>query len=420
MKNNALKILSLALVLPLMAGCNNNNKKEEGPIWSTEIDAEMMQYLGDVLPFVQLNEETMYHEYSDAYEGYGIGLYYIGDDNENNVVADYGAKLEEAGWTFVEDDEGDYYSKEVNEFELICSFDWYEASEEYEAGNEISVQCPIYVEPVTEESLIAAGYQKVNGWPSEDVLEVLTDSYNISPINENGEWFTSGIQLLEDMFGNEYYGIYLATHSDVTEEANTSLLADGYYWDEDYQAYYSSDDETMVAVGLNNGFTLFEIYGPYLQPEQGEVASETAKQDGSIDVAFTFAGNLLDGTSYEETFESTSASLTTAKGGNQNNAPTYYDSGSSLRCYYKNTLTITAAEGLTINSVVIEVGFVKNLSANDMTASSGTLTSTGTAAPATITISGVNAASLIITVGPNASKGNIGFSSITVNVSSAQ
>ena len=420
MKNNALKLISLAVLMPMMTACPNSGKKETGPIWNNEIDAEMIQYLGEVLPFVQLNEETMYHSYSSDYEAdYGIGVYFIGDDNENNVVADYGAKLEEAGWTFTDDEEGGYYSKEVNEFELICTFDWYEASETYEAGNEISVQCPIYVAPVTEESLIAAGYEKVTGWPAEDVLEVLTDAYNISPISQSAEWFTSGVQLIEGLFG-DYYGIFLAIHSDVTEEANTAILGSGYYYDDEYQAYYSTDDEAMVAVGLDNGFTLFEIYGPYLQPEQGEVASETEKQDGSIDVAFTFAGNLLDGTSYEETYESTSASLTTAKGSNQNNAPTYYDSGSSLRFYYKNTLTITAASGLTINSVTIQVGFVKNLSADAFAATSGSITATGTAAPATITISGVNAASLTITVGPNASKGNIGIASVTVNVSSAR
>ena len=419
MKNNALKLLSLALILPLMAGCKND-KKQDGPKWSTEIAEEMELYLGEVLPFVQLNEETIYHDYSSDYEASdNIGVYFIGDDNENNVVADYGTKLEEAGWMFTDDEEGGYYSKEVNDFELICSFGWYEATDDYEAGNEIAVQCPIYVEPVTEEALIAAGYQKVTGWPSEDVTEVLTSSYDISPISASAEWFTSGVQFIEGMFG-DYYGIFLAIHSDVTEEADTAILGSGYYYDEDYQAYYSTDDETMIAVGLNNGFTLFEIYGPYLQPEQGEVASETAKQDGSIDVAFTFAGNLLDATSYEETFASTSASLTTAKGGNQNNAPTYYDNGSALRCYFKNTITITAASGLTINYVTIEVASVKNLSADAFSATSGSITASATSAPSTVAINGVNAGSLTITVGPDASKGNIGIASITVNVSSAR
>ncbi len=414
MKNNALKLLSLAIVLPLMAGCNNN-KKQTGPIWNNEIDAEMIQYLGEVLPFVQLNEETMYHGYSSDYEAdYGVGVYFIGDDNENNVVADYGTKLEEAGWTLGEDENGVYYSKEVNEFELICSFDWYEASEQYEAGNEISVQCPIYVEPVTEEALIAAGYEKVTGWPAEDVLEVLTDAYNISPISANAEWFVTDIQLIETMLGN-YYGIYLAIHSDVTEEANTSLLADGYYFDSEYQAYYSSDDETSVVVGLNNGFTLLEVYGPFLAPE---VASEEEQQDGSIDVKFTFADALENQTPYDG-FESTSASIVLDKGGN-NNAPTFYSNNNTLRFYAKNTITVTAAEGLTINSVVIEVGSLKTLTPASISVSSGTVSASGTAAPATVTISGVNANTLTITVGPNATGGNIGMSSIKVNVSSAQ
>ncbi|MBO4856183.1 MAG: hypothetical protein J5511_02270 [Bacilli bacterium] len=415
MKNNAIKLLTVGLIAPLMIGCNNKGKT--GPTWSSDIVEEMELYLGEVLPFVELNEETIYHGYDNSNEGYGVGTYYIGDDNDANLVADYGTKLEEAGWSLVQDDEGEYYTKEVNDFELSCFFDWYEASDEYAAGNEIVVYCPVYVEPVTEEALLAAGYTKVNGWPASDVLEVLTDAYNIGAVNATGEWFVSGPQLIEGNYG-DYYGIFLATHSDVTEELIETLEDNGYYYDEDYLAYFSSDDEAEIDVSLNNGFTLIDIYGPYLVPD---VTNETTNADGSIDVSFTFASALTDGTSYaNETIESTSASLNISKGNNDNNAPTYYSNGDTLRCYYKNTLTITAATGLTINSVTIEVGSVKNQTANNMTASSGTLTSTGTTAPATVTISGVNASTLTINIAPEATKGNIGISSITVNVSSAQ
>lgn len=414
MKNNALKLLGLALIVPALTACPKP-KKTVTPTWSDEIIEEMELYLGEALPFVQLNEETIYHGYSSDYEAdYNVGVYFIGDDNENNAVTDYGTKLEEAGWVFTDDEEGGYYSKEVNDFELICSFDWYEATDEFAAGNEISVQCPIYVPPVTEESLIAAGYQKVTGWPSEDVAEVLTSSYNISPISPSAEWFTSGVQFIEGMFG-DYYGIFLAIHSDVTEEANTAILGSGYYWDDEYQAYYSNDDETMIGVGTDNGFTLFEIYGPYLAPE---VASEEEQADGSIDVKFTFADALENQTPYDG-FESTSASIVLDKGGN-NNAPTFYSNNNTLRFYAKNTITVTAAEGLTINSVVIEIGSLKTLKPADIGVSSGTVSASATSAPATVTISGVNASTLTITVGPNASGGNIGMSSIKVNVSSAE
>lgn len=417
MKNNALKFVGLALIVPMMTACPKP-KKTVTPTWSDEIIEEMEFYLGEALPFVQLNEETVYHGYSSDYEAdYNIGVYFIGDDSENNAVTDYGTKLEEAGWVFTDDEDGGYYSKEVNNYELVCTFGWYEATDEFAAGNEISVQCPVYVPPVTEETLIAAGYQKVTGWPSEDVAEVLTSSYNISPISPSAEWFTSGVQFIEGMFGN-YYGIFLAIHSDVTEEANTAILGSGYYWDDEYQAYYSNDDEAMIGVGTDNGFTLIEIYGPFLAPE---VTSEEEQEDGSIDVSFTFAGALTDKETFNNAgFESTSASVEFSQGGNGSSVPTYYDNGEAIRCYAKNTVTISAASGLTINSVTIEVGFLKTLKPSDIGVSSGTVSASGTSAPTTVTISGVNASTLTITVGPSASSGNIGFSSIKVNVSSAQ
>ena len=176
----------------------------------------------------------------------------------------------------------------------------------------------------------------------------------------------------------------------------------------------------MIGVGTNNGFTLIEIYGPYLEPEEGEVASEVENEDGSYSISFTFADTLVDQTACDgRTFESNHGSLTLSKGSN-NVGPTFYSNNNTLRCYAKNTITITAASGLTINSVTLEVGSLKTLKANDISASSGTVSATGTSAPATLTISGVNASTLTITVGPNASGGNIGMSSIKVNVSSAE
>ena len=222
------------------------------------------------------------------------------------------------------------------------------------------------------------------------------------------------------MFG-DYYGIFLAIHSDVTEEANTAILGSGYYWDDDYQAYYSSDDETMIGVGTDNGFTLIDIYGPYLVPEEGEVASETENNDGTITVTYSFAGVLVDQTDCSgRTFESESCNLTASAGANTNNGPKYYENGTALRFYYKNTLTLQAASGFEIVSATVYVGSVKNLTINDISASAGSVAASGTVPNATVAVSGVNASSLTLTVGPNASKGNVGITSIEVVVASVR
>ena len=426
MKNNALKLLSLALIVPLMTACP---KKKDDPLpppppapnWSVEIQEDMELYMGTTLPYLELNEETIYHGYDDSNEGYGVGTYVIGDDNEENIIANYGDLLVEDGWVFVEDDEGDYYKKEVDDFELMCFYDFYEATDEYEAGNEIVVYCPVYVPPVTEEALLAAGYTKVQGWPAADVLEVLTDTYNIGALNATGEWFTSGVILETDMFGDQYNAIYLATYADVTEAAIETLTENGYYYDEDYDSYWSSDDEAYVELGINNGFTLINIYGPYLQPEEGEVVSEVDNNNGTVTVTYTFTGNLIDATDYGgRTFESASCNLTLAQGGNQNNAPKYYDNGNALRVYFKNTLTLQAASGCEIVSATVSIGSVNKITVNDLSANAGSVSLSGSNAPAVATISGVNASSLTITVAPEGTKGNLGITSVSVVIASVR
>ena len=303
MKNNVIKILPLALTAALMVtGCRNNKKPEPQPeppapepTWSEEIQEEMELYMGTTLPYLELNEETMYHGYDDSSEDYGFGCYVIGDDNEENLIEDYGDLLVDEGWTFVQDDEGDYYTLEVNDFELTCEFDYYEATDQYAAGNEIAVYCPIYVPPVTEEALLAAGYTKAQGWPTAKVATTVTDAYTISPINAQGEWYSTEVTLVNGTYGDYYY-LGLATHADVSEDAVTSLEADGFFFDESYDSYFTSDYGVQLILSVNNGFTLIDIYGPYLLPD---VATEEEKQDGSIDVTFTFAAALENQTAYE-------------------------------------------------------------------------------------------------------------------------
>ena len=150
MKNNALKLVSLALVLPLMAGCGGKNKKEEGPIWSAEIDAEMIKYVGEVLPFVDLDKETLQCGYDESYS-----MFYLYDDNETNLVEGYETKLEAAGFKYTETEYVDItvssYDKENDIGYISVTFGWTEAEEDTPAGNYINVTVPAYVD---EEALI--------------------------------------------------------------------------------------------------------------------------------------------------------------------------------------------------------------------------------------------------------------------------
>ena len=435
MKNNVIKILPLALTAALMVtGCRNNKKPEPQPqpeppapepTWSEEVAAAMELYCGEVLPYAEFNEESISYEYDDSLGGLGLFQFIISDGNETNVLEGYDEKLVAAGFEYTEFEyQGTTYISydKTNEVGFISvDFKYKEATEAAAAGNEITVAIPQYID---EEVLLAQGYEKQTGFPTELVEETLEGSgITMEEINPDGEWFVASTIYVDPEDGSSYYCAYLVTEGDYFDDVAEDFEGQGLVYDDEYGCFIdptqTTDAELYVSVVRN--YTMFDLFGQTIEPEKPDVASEEQNEDGSIDVSYTFANALSDGTSYSnEVIESTSANLTISKGNNSNNAPTFYSNNNTLRCYYKNTLTINAASGLKINSVTIEVGSVKNLNANDITVSSGTVSATSTSAPSTVTISGVNAASLTINIAPSATKGNIGISSIKVNVSSAE
>lgn len=418
MKNTSLKLVSLALIVPLMTACPKGKKEESN--WSKEVQDAMVTYIGEVLPYVELNEETLTYGYDDSWGGFGLYQFVIYDDNETNVLEGYGDKLVAAGFEYTEFEyDGTVYISydKTNDVGFVSvDYEYEEATEDTLAGNTITVAIPQYID---EESLLTQGYEKQTGFPTEVVEQTLEGSgITMNAVNLDGEWFVASNLYVDEDDGSSYYCAYLVTEGDYFDAVAEDFEGQGLTYDEDdgyfYDATQATDAELYVSV--IRGYTMFDLFGQTILPE---VASEEEQSDGSIDVTFGFAGALTNQTAYDG-FESTSASVEFSQGGNSSSAPTYYDNGKTIRCYAKNTVTITAASGLTINSVTLEVGSLKTLQPVDISVSSGTVSATGTSAPATVTISGVNASTLTITVGPSASGGNLGFSSIKVNVSSAQ
>ena len=420
MKNNALKLLSLALIVPLMTACP---KKKDDPlpppppaaVWSEEIDEAMLYYCGEVLPFAELDLETLTYGYDEEYSEF-----YLEDVNEENVLENYAEALAEAGF---EEVENDYYGlftyityDKTNDLGFISLTFGYDEGDEEEGtapGNYINVAVPEFI---TEDLLIEYGYTKQQDWPTQLVADTMEGSdFEVPSVNANGEWFVASELAHDDEYG-DWYCAYLATKGDFADEMVDKLLDAGCGYNSDYDYYYDATgtSDFAISVAKIRDFTIINIEGPTLVPELPDISVESENLDGSITVTYTFANALVEGTSYEETFESESCNLTVGKGGNANNAPTYYTSGASLRCYYKNTLVLEAAQGYEIQSVNLTVGFVKNLTINDVSASAGTVSASGTVPGATVAVNGVNAGSLTITVGANATKGNVGFSAIEV------
>ena len=136
------KLLFIPAILAMVTvGCNKGNTPPHhgpsGSEWSEEVQEDMMYYLGEVLPYVELDEESMYYGYNSTYR-----CYVIGDDNEEDLMTGYGELLEEDDWTKDTDSYGDecyvkgeltlyadYYEEDVDE----------ETGETIPAGNEIAV-----------------------------------------------------------------------------------------------------------------------------------------------------------------------------------------------------------------------------------------------------------------------------------------
>lgn len=127
------KLLMMPALFALAAtGCGGDNPNPPVDFqWSQDVKTEMLEYLGMVLPYVQLNETTLYHEWNET-----ESTYYIGDDSETNALIGYGDRLTNTGWTSIGNND---YTKSTEAGDLTLHYDWYEATEEYPCGNEIAV-----------------------------------------------------------------------------------------------------------------------------------------------------------------------------------------------------------------------------------------------------------------------------------------
>ncbi len=389
--------------------------------WSKEVQEFMMTAFGELLPYAALNQDTMYYYLDDTYAEYGIYDVIIGDDNETNVLTDYDQKLIDAGYTPTEyGTSGIFYDKTTaNGLEVSLSYGYYDANGETPAGNEIDVQF-IYTEPEEEDpinidELEEKGYTKVTGWPSDQIDFVLADSgHVINGVNLEGVWYYySGT---ETNSAGTYQYTHLVCEGDFTQDFVASIENTGFSYDESTESYFSSDDAIQIEVELNNGNTSIYVFGDYIKED---IVSEDIDDDGNLVVTLQFADALQDGTIFEgdEAIGNDAIQFVPAYGSNKNNAPKYYDNGSTLRFYYGNTMTFTATEGYEILKVELNVGSKKDLTpASDISANKGTFSFADDVA----TISDVNSDELVVTIGAGKTKGNIGFSSVVITLAEVE
>ena len=130
------KVLIIPAFIALMATSCGESSKGSGEAWAQKYKDEMIQYIGEVLPYVPLNEETIYSGWDED-----ESCYYIGDDNNTDLLSDYGSRLtSKANWTATVDSNNQVcYTKKTDIGTLWLYAQWLDESDSAVAGNEIDV-----------------------------------------------------------------------------------------------------------------------------------------------------------------------------------------------------------------------------------------------------------------------------------------
>lgn len=128
-----MKTLIVPVVATMLAvSCGEN--PAPGKDWSSAVKEFMNQEIGEVLPYLDLDEESLHLSYESDEFG---GAFYAYDDNDKNLVEEYAEKLVSQAH-FEYSAEEDLYYKETSKAYVALSLTYYDASSGVVPGNEIN------------------------------------------------------------------------------------------------------------------------------------------------------------------------------------------------------------------------------------------------------------------------------------------
>ena len=241
--------------------------------------------------------------------------------------------------------------------------------------------------------------------PSTDAKKVTVAEFNAAEVNDNVWYQLTGT--VENLKDGDQYGNF-----DLKDETG-SVYVYGLLSEKGGEKKKFQD--LAAAKGINNGSKItiigtrgvfndkIEVLNAYFVSIEGGGGSSEQGGGGSGDGPGTVSGNTItvnaadfgvaNGTEMGTQTLSDGTKLVFDGGGNSN-APKYYNSGTNIRMYPKNTVTITASKN--ISKVVFNVdeyqGTICNASGN-ITASPGTIALDGKV----VTVSGISDKSTVIT-----------------------
>ena len=338
--------------------------------WSLDIQEEMLEALGEVLPYAPLNEESLYHGLDDTWIDFGLLTYFIGDDNEVDVLSevDYGSKLEESGFEYTYDAEYNSvsYIKELDDGTILeAVFGYIEATEDddFLSGNEIDVY--IFSEDIgggvseDDEDLIPymesiVSYIFGAGEDLEDYYEYDSDySVFYTYFSSEGTDLLEDITLLVDELVDNcdlevIYEPFQITYADESDGYNAYLgtgldddiVIDVYNWLDEEQEGVIVTEIDIYHGEIEDPGTGGEGTGNLVEDDEGNIIATldfTTMTDGAVFTTQTVG---------EATYSCTKGT---------NNDPTYYANGETLRVYYGSTFTFSVSEGYEIVAVGLSI-----------------------------------------------------------------
>ena len=158
-------LIITATIALLAVSCGKGGKSGKKGFDDFYSDA-MKLCIGEVLPYVAFDKDATYCEFqTDGYEGYFI----LGDDNETNLLEGYGDKIAKLGYEAIYEDEEDpepayYYKSDEETYAISVTAQYYEATEDYNAGNEIYIEFTFLNGlNLVDDFKLAKDFYKLNG-----------------------------------------------------------------------------------------------------------------------------------------------------------------------------------------------------------------------------------------------------------------
>ena len=280
MKNKLLLTVTSLLLASALVACGAKKGNDPtptptpGPVDPVDPPApQVVDWPESFKPEVEALLTTM--GVTDALPGVANGLDYIALASDLQIGVEFGSAEDvEAALTayqanllnggFTEEGEDEYgdmvYASKNRQY---TAAPW--SGPKYDAGNYLVIDLATIVPDVIDiPALLEAGYETVNGFPTDTVEWVLEggEIETFAGVNLAGTWYVDA-DLTSGFFGDYRYGD-LWTAGLFGAELEANLLTAGFVYDAEYDCFFSPTQDVEADIHQGDDYTRLSVYGPYI------------------------------------------------------------------------------------------------------------------------------------------------------------